>query len=278
VTSASSDRGTSQRRATLESLRWDARHVYGLDAAGYDAGRPEYPGRIYQVLAERCGLARGTAVLEIGPGTGQVTRRILSLGATVVAVEPDPAMAAYLASATAGADVDIIAGTFEDAILDDARFDLAVAATSFHWVDQAVGVPKLGRIVRPGGWAALWWTIFDDPGRPDSFRDATHELLGGGGPDEQRRRSRFQLDEAARCRDLERRAGLVDVDSELIRWTARLDPERVRALYASLIEVRRRPQQEQQRLLDALEAIARDQFSAVVDRAFVTALYTGRRP
>jgi len=81
----------------------------------------------------------------------------LARGARVVAVEPDAAMAAYLARAVAGAGVDIVVETFEAARLEGDRFDLAVAATSFHWVDQAIGVPKLGRIVRPAGWAALWW-------------------------------------------------------------------------------------------------------------------------
>ena len=62
--------------------------------------------------------------------------------------------------------------------LDDNRFDLFVAATSFHWADQSAGLPKLGRILRRGGWAALWWTIFDDPGREDAFREALRGRLG----------------------------------------------------------------------------------------------------
>src|ERR1700677_1061358 len=98
---------------TLESLRMAARATYGADAAGYDAGRPEYPAEVYQLLADRCGLGPGAYVLEIGPGTGRVTRRMLALGARVVAVEPDAAMAAYLAQAAAG--TSIVNDTFEAA-------------------------------------------------------------------------------------------------------------------------------------------------------------------
>ena len=71
-----------------------------------------------------------------------------------------------------------IRGTFEQAPLPQDRFDLAVAATSFHWVDQDAGMPKLGRIIRPGGWAAVWWTIFDDPDRQNAFRDALQARTG----------------------------------------------------------------------------------------------------
>lgn len=268
----------ARRPATLESLRLAARRVYGADAAGYDAGRPGYPEEVYEVLTDQCGLRRGALVLEIGPGTGRVTRRVLARGARVVAVEPDAAMAAYLARAVAGAGVDIVVETFEAARLEDDRFDLAVAATSFHWVDQAIGVPKLGRIVRPAGWAALWWTIFDDPDRQDPFREAARGLLGDQDPSGQRRRSGFQLDAAARCGDLKRLGGFVDVAGRLIRWTAQLTSGELRALYASLIEIRQRPHAEQQQVLDALEAIADAEFGGVVHRPFVTALYTGRRP
>jgi hypothetical protein len=86
------------------------------------------------------------------------------------------------------------------------RFDLAVAATAFHWVDQGAGIPKLGRIIRPGRWAAVWWTIFDDPDRQDAFRDALRARTGDGDPGGQRN-ALFQLDAAARCRDLAGRAG-----------------------------------------------------------------------
>src|SRR5271157_2937131 len=78
---------------SLESLRVEARQLYGRDAAGYDAGRPQYPEAVYDILVARCGLTQGTNVLEIGPGTGLVTRRLVGFGAKVVAVEPEPALA-----------------------------------------------------------------------------------------------------------------------------------------------------------------------------------------
>jgi SAM-dependent methyltransferase len=258
-------------------MRSEARRLYGLDPAAYDEGRPEYPERVYEVLSQRCGLGPGANVLEIGPGTGRVTRRLLALGARVVAVEPDRALATHLAKTMGGDTLELIVGSFEEAHLPDFGFDLAVAAMSFHWVDQNAGLPKLGQSVRPGGWVAVWWTVFADPTRPDPFHEATRELLGDAAPGSALDRPQFELDVDQRLLDLADRAGLVDTQGELIRWTVRMDTSQIRALYASMIQILRRAETEQQRLLNTLVAIAYEQFGGVVERPFVTALYTARR-
>jgi hypothetical protein len=185
-------------------------------------------------------------------------------------------MAAHLATAV-GSDVEIIHGTFEQAALPEDRFDLAVAATSFHWVDQAAGLPKLGQVIRSGGWAAVWWTIFDDPDRQDDFRDALQARAGDGDPGGQRN-AQFQLDAAARCRDLAEQAGLTDVSGNLIRWTADLDTAQLRALYVSMIRIRRLPAGDQRRILDQISLLADHDFAGRVRRPFITAMYTGCRP
>jgi hypothetical protein len=122
---------------------------------------------------------------------------------------------------------------------------------------------------------AIWWTIFDDPGRPDPFRDATAALLGDADPGGQRRRSAFQLDTAQRRRDLERLGGFRDVRSQLIRSVVRFASAQVRAFYGSLIEVRRRPPAEQRRVLDSIQAITERDFGGDITRPFVTALAAG---
>jgi SAM-dependent methyltransferase len=268
--------GKDQEAPSLLSLRSEARTIFGSDAKGYEAGRPDYPAEVYDILASRCGLRAGASVVEIGAGTGLVTRRLVAAGASVVAVEPDANMAAHLAGAVSG-DVQIIRGTFEQAALPQDRFDLAVAATSFHWVDQAAGLPKLGQVIRPGGWAAVWWHIFDDPERQDDFRDALQALTGDGDPGGHHN-VQFELDAAARCRDLAGLAGMTDVSGNLIRWTAELDTAQLRALYASMIRIRRLPADDQQRILDQISFLADQNFAGRVQRPFITAMYTGRRP
>jgi SAM-dependent methyltransferase len=153
--------------------RSEGRRLFGADPAGYDSARPGHPDRVYEVLVERCGLARGSAVLEVGPGTGHATRRLLELGADpVVAIEPNEQLADYLET-TVGDGVEVLRATLEDADLPDAVFDLATAASSFHWVDEPVGLAAIHAALRPGGWIALWWTLFGEGGSPDEFIRAT---------------------------------------------------------------------------------------------------------
>jgi SAM-dependent methyltransferase len=268
--------GKDQEAPSLLSLRGEARTIYGSDAWGYNAGRPDYPEEVYDILASRCGMRAGASVVEIGAGTGLVTRWLVAAGARVVAVEPDQNMADHLAAAFSS-NLEIICGTFEQAALPQGSFDLAVAATSFHWVDQGAGLPKLGQVIRPGGWAAVWWTIFDDPDRQDAFREALQARTGNGDPGWQRN-SQFQLDAAARCRDLTELAGLTDVSGNLIRWTTELATAQLRALYASMIRIRRLPAGDQRRILDQISLLADHEFAGRVRRPFITAMYTGRRP
>lgn len=265
-----------QSTPTHESLRPEARELYGSDASGYDAGRPDYPERVYEVLVERCGLQPGLDVLECGPGTGQVTRRLAAAGAHIVAVEPDPGMGAFLRHTLAASDVEIIQASFEDAPLAKNHFDLMVAATSFHWVDQTIGLTKVQNALRPGGWAAIWWTIFGDPIRPDPFNEAVTELLGRD-PGHQAPGSRFQLDERGRRTDLAN-AGLRNISSSRIEWSASMSTETTRALYDTMINVRRLPESERVRTLEAVESVVDGRFGGVVERPFVTALYTGQKP
>jgi SAM-dependent methyltransferase len=270
----------SQGNVGGELQRDEGRRLFGLDPMGYEAGRPDYPDSVYDTLVRRCGLGAGTRVLEIGPGTGLVTRHLLGAGARVTAIEPDPSMAAYLRDSMASPDLHVVVSSFEDAPLDEDNFDLAVAATSFHWVDQEVGLSKLGQALRPGGWLALWWTLFRDPNQPDDFSQAVEVILGPAtrGAFDEPGRPPFQLDEQYRRRDLIRCAGLEDVTSEIITWTCELTPAEARALYASMATVIRRAPDEQRRILDGVERIAMDTSDGLVRRRFVTALYTGRRP
>jgi SAM-dependent methyltransferase len=258
----------------------EGRQLFGLDPSGYEAGRPDYPSFVYDELRDRCGLGLGARVLEVGPGTGLVTRRLLAAGAEVVAVEPDPSLAAYLNGASANDRVKIVESSLEEAEIDDAEFDLAIAATSFHWVDQEIGLRKLGRVIKPGGWIALWWTLFRDPNHPDPFSTAVEDLLGPAtrGAFDEPGRPPYQLDEEHRRRDLARWAGVEKVTSRIVPWTCLLSPAQARALYASMATVIRRPSSEQQELLDQIEDLATETFAGRIERNFVTALYSGQRP
>ena len=66
------------------------------------------------MLEERCGLGEGTAVVEIGPGTGQATAELLRRGAHVHAVEPGPGLARHLLAQHVGEPLEVTVSSFED--------------------------------------------------------------------------------------------------------------------------------------------------------------------
>ena len=123
--------------------RAEGRVAFGDDPAGYHAARPAYPDWVFETLHDRCGLKDGAAIFEIGPGTGIATRRLLDLGANpLVAIEPDPRLAAYLRGKNPDEALVVEVSTFEDAALPELAFDLGVSATAFHWLDENTVWPR----------------------------------------------------------------------------------------------------------------------------------------
>ncbi|WBB56311.1 methyltransferase domain-containing protein [Verrucosispora sp. WMMD573] len=152
-----------------DDQRLSRRGSFDEDPDNYQAARPGYPRRVYEVLAD-CGLRPGARVLEIGPGTGQVTRPLVAAGASVLAVELGGRLAARLRTNMAGHDVTVIEGDFATVPLPAHPFDLAVCATALHWLGAGAAVRRLARLVRPGGGLAVWWTVFGAPERSPPWR------------------------------------------------------------------------------------------------------------
>jgi SAM-dependent methyltransferase len=255
----------------------EGRRLFGVDPAAYDLGRPGHADEVYDVLRERCGLRHETKVLEIGPGTGQATRHLLELGARpLVGIEPDRALAALLRERL-GDRVEIRESTLEDAVLED-DFELAVAASSFHWVDEAVGLAKIHDALLPEGWVALWWTAFGGGHRRDPFRDATDPLMEGlpESPSQTKSGRPFAHDGEARVTALER-AGFGDVIARRIEWAHTWDTEGIRALFGSFSPVLSLEPDRREAFLDSVAEIAERDYGGRVTKPVVTALYTARK-
>ncbi len=123
------------------------RRAFGADPASYHSVRPPNPDWVFATLVQRCGLGDGKSVFEIGPGTGTATRRLLYLGARpLIAVEPDPSLAAYLRKNNQVPALEVMVSAFEDAALEESAFDLGVCATAFHWLDE--GETDMGHLAR----------------------------------------------------------------------------------------------------------------------------------
>lgn len=260
----------------------DGTHVFGIDPAGYDQARPDYPARVYDLLQERCELGPRTRAFEIGPGTGIATRQLLARGVgSLVAIEPNPRLAAFLAAHAQGeaGRFQIQVASFAEADLPASTFDLGVAATTYHWLDPAPTLAKVARLLRPGGHWAMWWNVFGDPAG-DAFHDATQDLLRAVTPAPSLASARhpaFPLEAEARLAELSM-AGFVDATFDLTRWSHGFDAGQTMALYATFPHIRQLPDADRERVLFELGRIVDHKFNGLVERPLLTPLYIARRP
>jgi SAM-dependent methyltransferase len=125
-------------------------------AAAYERARPGYPqGAVEWLVGDE-----PADVVDLGAGTGKLTRALVALGHRVVAVEPLDEMRAQLEAAVPGARA--VAGKAESMPLPDASADVVASAQAFHWFDHDDAMPEIGRVLRPVGRLALVWNSRDD--------------------------------------------------------------------------------------------------------------------
>ena len=147
-------------RARRRRRRLTFEHVADL----YESSRRGYPAELLEVVVRTAELSPGSSALEIGCGTGQLTRQLVPLGLDLTAIDIAPSMVSA-ARRIVGDDVRFEACAFEDLDVPDGTFDLVISATAFHWIDPEVGFVKAAALLRPGGWLALLATgeVYDDP-------------------------------------------------------------------------------------------------------------------
>jgi SAM-dependent methyltransferase len=125
----------------------------------YERARPSYPQEAIDWLVAQTGLGPGTTVVDLGAGTGKLTRLLLPTGARVVAVEPIAEMRAHIDGA------EVLDGTAEAIPLPDGSADVLTAAQAFHWFDPDRALPEIHRVLREDGSFVLFWNMrdLDDP-------------------------------------------------------------------------------------------------------------------
>jgi len=125
-------------------------------AEEYERARPGYPEDAARWLVGEPPLD----VVDLGAGTGKLTRTLVALGHRVTAVEPLPEMSAFLQEALPA--VTVLEGGAEAIPLDDASADVVTAAQAFHWFDHGPALQEIARVLRPGGRLALVWNTRDE--------------------------------------------------------------------------------------------------------------------
>jgi len=118
----------------------------------YDEVRWDYPAELFSDVIKYATPEKGGKAIEIGAGTGKATKPFLDAGYDVTAVELGENMTEFLLDKYKGyPNFHVITSSFEDVTLEDNSYDLVYAASAFHWVDAAVGCPKVFDLLKSGG-------------------------------------------------------------------------------------------------------------------------------
>jgi len=128
---------------------------FGEIADDYDRLRPGPPeAAIDWLLPAHCQVA-----IDVGAGTGLLTRALARRVARVIAVEPDERMAAVLRTRSPG--VSVLSGSGEAIPVPDASADGVFVSSAWHWMDPGRAAGEIGRVLRDGGRFGVIWTSLD---------------------------------------------------------------------------------------------------------------------
>ncbi len=132
--------------------------VFGQAASHYERYRPGPPRpAVDWILPSRVGR-----VVDLGAGTGALTRLLVERADDVVAVEPDDRMRAILAREVPGCRA--VAGRGESIPVPDGSADAVLASSSWHWMDLLPTLGEVARVLVPGGVLGVVWSGPDPEG------------------------------------------------------------------------------------------------------------------
>lgn len=181
---------------------------FGPAAEIYERGRPSYPDAALDWLLP----VGNPRVVDLGAGTGKLTRQIHDRGLSVTAVEPSSQMLDQLRRSVPG--VPAVLGSAEQIPLPDDAADVVLVAQAWHWVDPARAVPEVARVLSPGGRIGLLWNVRDE--RAGWVR-RLDEIIGG--PEQ--------------TRDSAVGAPFGPAETARFEWTELIGPERLIDMVAS---------------------------------------------
>jgi trans-aconitate methyltransferase len=160
----------------------ERRLSFGSVAELYDSSRPSYPDALVDdALAYAPARDDGPVrVVEVGAGTGKATVLFAARGASILAIEPDPEMAAIARrNCERFPDVTLLGTEFEGWEVGERQFDLLISAQAWHWISAEVRMAKSREALVDGGAMALFWNrpIWDSCELADALRAAYTETV-----------------------------------------------------------------------------------------------------
>ncbi|MGH9123345.1 MAG: methyltransferase domain-containing protein [Acidimicrobiales bacterium] len=297
----------SQSEVGLEGAARPQRLVFGEVAELYDKARPSYPPALVdhlmalatqtdceaaeaaeaggvaapgaRVLDVGCGTGKarnapaGARVLDVGCGTGKAAVLLAARGLAGIGVEPDSDMASVARRNLAPyPSWSVEAVEFEAFSQGMGTYDLITCGQAWHWLDPVTRYSHAARLLRPGGWLALFWNraTADDSAlghAMDQVYAATFRKASNQG---QRVVGRPDAGEPAPG------DGFEPTGWQVFPWVARYTTAQVLELVQTHSDHRLLSPGDRQNLLDRLAEII-DAHGSVFDHPYECWLWTGRR-
>ena len=164
-------------------LMEDAQFATAFDRAAkeYEFGRPTYSGMAVDALTRELGLGPQSVVVDLGAGTGKLTRDLAARFDRIIAIEPLSEMRDLLTRQVPVAEA--MAGTAEHMALSGASADAVVVAQAFHWFDGPRALDEIARVLKPGGGLGMLWNTTPWELRESPWFQLVDDLLEGSRAD-----------------------------------------------------------------------------------------------
>jgi SAM-dependent methyltransferase len=130
----------------------------------YDQVRPSYPQELVEDTLTLSEIPARGRILEIGCGPGNATIPFAERGYRILGIELGERLTALaVKNCRAYPEVEIQNIAFEDWVLEEKAFDLALSADAFHWIPPEIGYPKVAKALKDSGSAVFFWNVPVDP-------------------------------------------------------------------------------------------------------------------
>jgi SAM-dependent methyltransferase len=140
------------------------RATFEEKAALYNEIRSGYPEELAEDILSLSGIPATGRILEIGCGSANATVQFARRGYKILGIELGKHLAELAArNCRAYPEVEILNLAFEDWVVEEKAFDLALAADAFHWILPEIGYPKAAQALKDSGSAAFFWRVPVDP-------------------------------------------------------------------------------------------------------------------
>lgn len=137
-------------------------HTKGANFQYEAKARPSYPKEAIRFLSKELlpllpTTTTTTSILDLGAGTGIMTKLLVEEGYTVTAVEPVDAMREKLSESLP--NVTCLKGTAWSIPVESQSQDAVMLAQCFHWFDDIESLKEIHRVLKPGGLVVLIWNM-----------------------------------------------------------------------------------------------------------------------